>query len=169
MNMDVIFDTFENSSLPRSGMKTPTYFNLEIASSRIPIGLRILSERNITIKAKSITYQIYRWHAAPTLVALTSTHNPGKDNAEQNYSTLIQYGNWMLDQNDVSGYEEWSKKQMKAAKAVLRKCLEVFSKHSMDLWNTSFVKHEVKSMDPQPFEERYKGVHPACTAKWRAS
>ena len=74
----------------------PTYCNLELGSSRIPVGFRNLSAKEIVIPAKAIICQVHM----VTLEEQLSTN-----------TTQEEFGSWILDMLDLSGLRQWMEEQ----------------------------------------------------------
>ena len=69
-------------------------------------------------------------------------------------------GEWLLDQLDLIGLDEWSKDLQEKAKNMLRRNASIFSKHDLDMGKTNLVKHNTILTDPIPFKEKYRAIPP---------
>ena len=69
-------------------------------------------------------------------------------------------GSWVLDQLNLEGVEAWTADQQQTAKDLLVDSADVFSKNDLDLGKCNILKHDIKTMGPQPFKERYRRISP---------
>ena len=77
-------------------------------------------------------------------------------------------GEWLLEQLDLTGLEEWSKDLQEEAKNMLRGNASIFSKHDLDMGRTNLVKHSIVLTDPIPFKERYRTIPPQLFSEVKA-
>ena len=77
-------------------------------------------------------------------------------------------GEWLLEQLDLTGLEEWSKELQEKAKNMLRRNASIFSKHDLDMGRTNLVKHNIVLTDPIPFKERYRTIPPQLFSEVKA-
>ena len=77
-------------------------------------------------------------------------------------------GEWLLEQLDLTGLEEWSKDLQEKAKNMLRRNASIFSKHDLDMGRTNLVKHNIVLTDPIPFKERYRTIPPQLFSEVKA-
>ena len=52
-------------------------------------------------------------------------------------------GEWLLEQLDLTGLDEWSKDLQEKAKNMLRRNASIFSKHDLNMGKTNLVKHNI--------------------------
>ena len=69
-------------------------------------------------------------------------------------------GEWLLDQLDLTGLDEWTEELQIKAKDMLKRNASIFSKHDLDLGKTNLVKHNIVLTDPIPFKEKYRTIPP---------
>ena len=67
---------------------------------------------------------------------------------------------WILDQLDLGELGTWSMEQQQAAKKLFFDYSETFSKNDLDLGRCNILKHNIKLLDHQPFNERYRRIPP---------
>ena len=77
-------------------------------------------------------------------------------------------GEWLLDQLDLSGLEEWPKELQIKAKDMLKRNDSIFSKHDLDMGRTHLVKHNIVLTDPIPFKEKYRTIPPQLFSEVKA-
>ena len=77
-------------------------------------------------------------------------------------------GEWLLEQLDLTGLEEWSKDLQEKAKNMLKRNASIFSKHDLDMGRTNLVKHNIILTDPIPFKERYRTIPPQLFSEVKA-
>ena len=63
-------------------------------------------------------------------------------------------GEWLLEQLDLTGLDEWSKDFQEKAKNMLRRNASNFSKQDLDMGKTNLVKHNIILTDPIPFQRK---------------
>ena len=104
---------------------------------------------------------------------LKFVHNftPKQDNEQGNTTESVDCkdsGEWLLEQLDLTGLEEWSKELQEKAKNMLRRNASIFSKHDLDMGRTNLVKHNIILTDPIPFKERYRTIPPQLFSEVKA-
>ena len=60
-------------------------------------------------------------------------------------------GEWLLEQLDLTGLDDWSKELQEEAENMLRRNASIFSKHDLDMGRTNLVKHNIVLTYPIPF------------------
>ena len=63
-------------------------------------------------------------------------------------------GEWLLDQLDLTGLDEWPEELQIKAKDMLKRNASIFSKHDLDIGKTNLVKHNIVLTYPIPFKEK---------------
>ena len=69
-------------------------------------------------------------------------------------------GEWLLDELDLTGLEEWPEDLQVKAKDMLKRNASIFGKHDLDMGRTNLVKHNIVLTDPIPFQEKYRTIPP---------
>ena len=77
-------------------------------------------------------------------------------------------GEWLLDELDLTGLEEWPEELQVKAKDMLKRNASIFSKHDLDMGRTNLVKHNIVLTDPIPFKERYRTIPPQLFSEVKA-
>ena len=77
-------------------------------------------------------------------------------------------GEWLLDQLDLTGLDEWPEELQIQAKDMLKRNASIFSKHDLDMGKTNLVKHNIVLTDPIPFKEKYRTVPPQLFSEVKA-
>ena len=96
---------------------------------------------------------------------------PMKDNEQGNNidsEDCKDTGEWMLEQLDLTGLDEWSKDLQEKAKNMLRRNASISSKHDLDMGRTNLVKHNIILTDPIPFKEKYRTIPPQMFSEVKA-
>ena len=74
-------------------------------------------------------------------------------------------GEWLLEQLDLTGLDDWSKDLQEEAKNMLRRNASIFSKHDLDMGRTNLVKHNIVLTDSIPFKEGIEQSHLNCSVR----
>ena len=64
---------------------------------------------------------------------------PEQENKQRNTTESVdckENGEWLLEQLDLTGLEEWSKDLQEKAKNMLKRNASIFSKHDLDMGRT---------------------------------
>ena len=69
-------------------------------------------------------------------------------------------GTWVLDQLKLEGLNSWTSDQQQSAKNLLVESANFFSQNELDLGKCNILKHDIKIIDPQPFQERHRRIPP---------
>ena len=77
-------------------------------------------------------------------------------------------GEWLLEQLDLTGLDDWPKNLQEEAKNMLIRNASIFSKHDLDMGRTNLVKHNIILTDPIPFKERYRTIPPQLFSEVKA-
>ena len=77
-------------------------------------------------------------------------------------------GEWLLEQLDLTGLDDWSKDLQEEAKNMFRRNASIFSKHDLDMGRTNLVKHNIVLTDSIPFKERYRTIPPQLFSEVKA-
>ena len=68
-------------------------------------------------------------------------------------------GNWVLDQLNLEGLNNWTSEQQQSATNLLVESA-VYSQNDLHLGKCNVLKHDIKITDPQPFKDRYRRIPP---------
>ena len=147
----MIAEPFKDSQLPSSIQCTPTYCNLEPGSNRVPVGLRNVSARKITVPPRTIVCQVQLAHMVPPIQ--TPKQQPPTDNKKEDESCI-------LEQLDLGEISTWSVEQQQTARKLLCEYSETFSKNDLELGKCNILKHNIQLTDQQPFKEKYRRIPP---------
>ena len=66
----------------------------------------------------------------------------------------------LFDKIDLSGTDGWDPKLVEEAKQLFREYAHIFTLESLDMGDTSMVKHKIKLDNYTPFKERYRRIPP---------
>ena len=75
---------------------------------------------------------------------------------------------WLLDQLDLSGLEEWPKDLQERAKDMLKRNASIFRKLDLDMGKTNLVTHSIVLTDIIPFKEKYRTIPPQMFSEVKA-
>ena len=75
-------------------------------------------------------------------------------------STCGLWEDWILEEFNPQGLEEWSKEEQDQARKLLVKWEHLFAHINLDLGKTSLNKHWIELTDWMPFKECYWWIHP---------
>ena len=106
-----------------------------------------------------------------TNLKLVPKSTPKKDNEQGNTiesEDCKDNGEWLLEQLDLTGLDEWSKDLQEKAKNMFRRNAFIFSKHDLDMGRTNLVKHNIILTDPIPFKEKYRTIPPQMFSEVKA-
>ena len=112
----------------------------------------------IVIPAKVVVGKVTLANQVPLMVLPMgtfgeSTHGPWKD--------------WVLEELNLQGLEEWPKKEQDQARKLLVKWEHLFAHSNLDLGKMSLIKHWIELTDWTPFKEFYWQI-PPCRMMWRS-
>ena len=135
--------------VPTSIVLTATYGELHPGSSQVPICLRNLSACPVVIPTKVVIGKVTLANQEPPVVlsmgALAeSTFSPKKD--------------WILEELNLQGLEEWLKQEKDKARKLLVKWECLFAHNDLDLGTTSLIKHWIELTSRSTTSE----YHPTC-------
>ena len=143
----------------------PTYSHLKPGSSKISVGLRNYSCRQITVKAKSTIATISAANVVPGKIALKESGGDISEGERQGKMppklTQEQLNN-LLTKLEFRGPESvgWTETDQQEALKFLTDYGVVFAEDDMDLGKASLVKHQINLTDYRPFKERYRCIPP---------
>ena len=98
---------------------------------------------------------------------LISPHSMSKENTTES-EDCKDSGEWLLDELDLTGLEEWPEELQVKAKDMLKRNASIFSKHDLDMGRTNLVKHNIVLTDPIPFKEKYRTIPPQLFSEVKA-
>ena len=147
------------------------YTVLKPGSSRVSVGLRYHSCREITIAAKSIVAKITAANVVPHSLApnveIEDDQHQNQDQENKNHCSTREIPKLtpekeklLFDKIDLSGADGWDPKLVEEAKQLFRKYAHIFALESLDMGHTSMVKHKIKLDNYTPFKERYHRIPP---------
>ena len=106
-----------------------------------------------------------------TNLKFVSDFTPKKDKEQRNTiesEDCKHSGEWLLEQLDLTGLDEWSKDLQEKAKNMLRRNASIFSKHDLDMGKTNLVKDNIILTDPIPVKEKYRTIPPQMFSEVKA-
>ena len=76
------------------------------------------------------------------------------------FSTCDPCKDWILEELNLQGLEEWPETEQGQAKQLLLKWEHLFACSDQDLSKTSLIKHQIELIDWMHYEEHYWCVPP---------
>ena len=74
-------------------------------------------------------------------------------------------GEWLLDELNLTGLEEWPEELEVKAKDMLKRNASIFSKHDLDMGRTNLVKHNIVLTDHIPFKKSIEQSPLNCSVR----
>ena len=125
----------QGSQLPASIVPTAMYDELHPCSSWVPICLRNLGSHPTVIPAKVVVGKVTPANKVPPVVLLMGTLEK---------ATCGPKKDWILEELDLQGLEEWAKEEQEQARKLLVKWEHLFSHNDLDLGKLSNIKHQIE-------------------------
>ena len=116
----MIAEVSADSHLSNSIQCVPAYCNQEPGSDRITVRLRNVSAKKITVPGRAVIHQIQLATMVPTFYALVGQMSTEAKQEED--------GSWIVEKLDLEGLHLWTEEQQQAAKDLLCRPADVFSK-----------------------------------------
>ena len=164
-----------------------TYSKLRPGSSRVSIGLRNLSCKNVTSKPRTMGAKVSAANIVPFSVA-PNLEGKEKEELREQYEDQIdsqtiqdmenQENNQapeseikleplssekeklLFEKVDLTGISKWDPADQEEVREVFKEYGKIFALDDVDSGHTSIVKHEIKLNDYTPFKERYRRIPP---------
>ena len=135
----------------------PCYGILKQGLDRVPVILKNLTCKPITLQKGKVVAEIGPANAIPSMLApkieKENSDKTEKENVESRVEKLFQV-------LDLQGLENWSEGNQEGARALIRDYQDIFALKDTELGHTKLVKHEIKLLDDKPFKERYRRIPP---------
>ena len=130
---------------------TDTYGELHPSSYQVQICVRNPSAHPTVVPAKLGVGKVALVNQVPLVVLPVgilgeSTHVPQKD--------------WILEDLNLHGLEEWPKEEQDQARKLLVKWEHLFACSDLNLRKMSLIKHQIELTDWMPFKEHYWLIPP---------
>ena len=134
----------------------PTYEELHLGSSRVPICLHNLDAHAMEIPTKAVVGEVVPVNQVPLVVHPTRTTEESKK---------PQKG-WVLDALDLQGLKECPESDQKQAMELLFKWEHLFAHSNLDLGKTALIKQKIQLTDWSLLKS-VTDVYPLiCTTTW---
>ena len=158
-----------------------SYSFMKPGSSKVVVGVRNLTSKEVVLKAGTIVGRIEAADAIPPMLAPKSEKNleqeqnsnseqlSGKNSATTNPESIPSSEPTKLTQEevyllmsklDLTGITDWSEDEQKEVKDLIIEYGSIFALKDLDLGRTDKVKHSIKLTDYTPFKERYRHIPP---------
>ena len=135
----------------------PCYGILKQGSDRVPVILKNLTCKPITLQKGKVVAEIGPANAIPKKLAPKQEEGKpdkiGKGEVGDRVEKLFQV-------LDLKGLEKWPKTEQERAKEIIWEYQDIFALKDTELGHTKLVKHEIKLLDDKPFKERYRRIPP---------
>ena len=129
----------------------PCYGILKKGSDRVPIVLKNLTCKQITLQKGRVVTELGPANVIPHMLAPKES-----DPKEITPADLIEKRLEKLFQVlDLEGLESWSETDQAKAKELIKEYQDIFALRDTELGHTKLIKHEIKLLDDKPFKERY--------------
>ena len=157
-NVHIITEDKEgnNQELPNIAV-VPCYGILKQGSDRVPVILKNLTCKSITLQKGKVVAEIGPANAIPDMLAPKRVEGIldkiEKEEVEDRVEKLFQV-------LDLKGLEKWPKTEQEKAKEIIEEYQDIFALKDTELGHTKLVKHEIKLLDDKPFKECYRRIPP---------
>ena len=156
-NVNIITEdrTQNTQELPNVAV-VPCYGTLKQGSDRVPIVLKNLTCKPITLKKGQVVAEVGPANAVPHMLAPKEDEKE-KGNSEEPVADRVKK---LFEKLDLSGLDSWPQEDQEKAKKVLEEYQDIFALKDSELGHTKLTKHEIKLVDHKPFKERYRRIPP---------
>ena len=168
-NKRVNLNSRTNKNRPKSSaVSVLSYTVLKPSTSKINMNIRNPTSREITVKAKLITAGIAAANMVPPMLVqgnsqkteewLDKRTEPPNLNSKIGTKTKLTKNQLekLFQKIDLSGIKDWSEKDQKDVKILIKDSGFLFNLNDPDLGKTATVKHTIKLMYYTPFKEQYQ-------------
>ena len=122
-------------------------------SRRVAVKLFNPTSKSVTLAKRTVVAQCEPANLIPKAQVKIETVPATEDSKEE--------GQWLLDKLDLEGMEHWTDQEKEGATELLLRNADLFSRHSLDLGETTLCTHEIQLTDTKPFKEAYRRIPPA--------
>ena len=134
------------------------YGFLKPGSSRVPVVIKNLSARTVTIRKGDTIAEVAPANVVPAMLAPQPTEEgsqpPSKKVTDKDRKKIL------LEKLDLKGLETWPEKYQKQAKDLLSEFHDIFALDDLEMGHTKIVKHKIRLSNPVPFKDRYRRIPP---------
>ena len=149
-------DRVENEQeLPNLAV-VPCYGVLKKGSDRVPIVLKNLTCKSITLQKGRVVAEVGPANAIPHMLA-PKENELQKEFPQETEEERVQK---LFQVLDLKGLETWLEEEQVKAKELIKKYQDIFALKDTELGHTKLIKHEIKLLDDKPFKERYWRIPP---------
>ena len=135
----------------------PYYQTLKQGSDRVPVILKNLTCKPITLQKGKIVAEIGPANAIPDMLAPKRTKGKSDKIGEEEVGDRLEKLFKVLDLKEL---EKWPKTEQEKAKELIKEYQDIFALKDTELGHTKLIKHEIKLLDNKPFKERYRRIPP---------
>ena len=149
-------DRVENEQeLPNLAV-VPCYGVLKKGSDRVPVVLKNLTCKPITLQKGRVVEEVGPANAIPHMLAPKETELQ-KESPQETKEERVQK---LFQVLDLKGLESWPEREQVKAKELIKKYQDIFALKDTELGHTKLIKHEIKLLDDKPFKEQYWRIPP---------
>ena len=126
----------------------PCYGILKKGSDRVPIVLKNLTCKPITLQNSRVVAELGPANALPHMLApkeLDTKEVIQTDPIEKRVEKFFQV-------SDLKGLESWSETDQVKAKELIQEYQDIFALRDTELGHTKSIKHEIRLLDDKPFK-----------------
>ena len=162
-NVHIITEDKDNNEreLPDIAV-VPCYGVLKQGSDRVPIVLKNLTCKPITLKKGRVVAEVGPANAIPAMLApkIKTEGDASQEDQEERVEKLFE-------SVDLKGLEKWPEVEQEKAKKLIAEYQDIFALKDTELGHTKLIKHEIKLLDDKPFKERYRRIPPQQFEEFR--
>ena len=134
----------------------PCYGVLKQGSDRVPIVLKNLTCKPITLKKGRVVAEVGPANAIPAMLA--PKIKEGEESLPESREERVEK---LFKSLDLKGLETWPEVEQEKAKKLIAEYQDIFALKDTELGHTKLIKHEIKLLDDKPFKERYRRIPPS--------
>ena len=157
-NVHVITEDKEGNEqeLPNIAI-VPCYGILKQGSDRVPVILKNLTCKPITLQKGKVVAEIGPANAIPNMLAPKRVEGKPDKIEKEEVGDRVEK---LFQVLDLKGLEKWPKTEQEKAKELIGEYQDIFALKDTELGHTKLVKHEIKLLDDKPFKEHYRRIPP---------
>ena len=132
----------------------PCYGVLKQGSDRVPVVLKNLTCKSITLQKGRVVAEVGPANAIPVMLA------PKEKGEKEDTWENKEEREKLFQLLDLQGLETWPEAERQKARELIKEYQDIFALKDTELGHTKLIKHEIKLLDDKPFKERYRRIPP---------
>ena len=132
----------------------PCYGVLKQGSDRVPVILKNLTCKPITLQKGKVVPELGPVNAIPAMLA----PKPEEKDKEAKPEPVEERIEKLFQVLDLKGLDSWAKKEQAKARELIKEYQDIFAIKDTELGHTKLIKHEIKLLNDKPFRERYRRI-----------